>query len=70
MRTNIDLDDDLVREAFEVTGLRTKKELIHEALRELVRARRKRELADLAGQIKFRRDFDHKKLRETPRGDR
>ena len=70
MRTNVDLDDDLVREAFAVTGLPTKKALLHEALKELVRARRKRDLADLAGRIRFRGDFDHKAMRESRRGHR
>ena len=70
MRTNVVLDEELVREAFEVTGIRTKSELIHEALKELVRARRKRDLAELAGQIRFRDDFDHKALRESRDGDR
>jgi len=68
MRTNVDLDDDLVREAFDVTGLPTKKALLHEALKELVRARRKRDLGELAGKIRFRADFDHKVLRETRGG--
>ncbi len=70
MRTNVVLDDELVRQAFEATGLRTKRELIHEALKELVRARTKRDLTDLAGQVRFRDDFDHKALREMRRGDR
>jgi Arc/MetJ family transcription regulator len=70
MRTNVDLDDDLVEEAFRLTGLRTKKALLHEALRELVRARRKQDLAGLAGQIRFRADYDHKALRESRRGHR
>ena len=42
MRTNIVLDDQLVNEAFSVTGVRTKMELINLALRELVRSRRKK----------------------------
>ncbi|MCE7875540.1 type II toxin-antitoxin system VapB family antitoxin [bacterium CPR1] len=70
MRTNVVLDDDLVTEAFAVTGLRTKRELIREALRELIRARKKRDLAELAGRIQFRGDFDHKALRELRSGDR
>ncbi|MBM3790660.1 MAG: type II toxin-antitoxin system VapB family antitoxin [Acidobacteria bacterium] len=53
MRTNIILDDRLVAEAFALTGVRTKKDLIHLALRELVRSRRKKNLMDLAGQIQF-----------------
>lgn len=64
MRTNIDLDDDLVKEAMDVTGVRTKKDIVRLALQELVRARRKKDLVDLAGRIQFRRNFDHKKLRK------
>ena len=64
MRTNIDLDDELVKEAMDVTGVRTKKDIVHLALQELVRARRKKNLVDLAGRIQFRRNFDHKKLRK------
>ncbi len=36
MRTNIVLDDVLVREAAAITGLRSKKELIHRALQVLI----------------------------------
>jgi Arc/MetJ family transcription regulator len=70
MRTNVVLDDELVREAFELTGAKTKKELLHEALEELIRVRRKRDLADLAGKVRFRDDFDPKALRESRRGHR
>jgi Arc/MetJ family transcription regulator len=70
MRTNVVLDEDLVREAFALTGLRTKKELLHAALEELVRARRRRELTDLAGRIRLRDDFDHKALRCLDGDDR
>jgi Arc/MetJ family transcription regulator len=70
MRTNVVLDDDLLREAFAVTGARTKKEVIHIALRELVRVRRKRDLLDLAGRLRLRDDFDHKELRRVRRGSR
>ena len=64
MRTNIVLDDDLVNEALEVTGVRTKKEIVHIALQELVRSRKKKSLTDLAGKIRFRSDFDHKMMRK------
>ena len=68
MRTNIVLDDDLVQEAFALTGVRTKRELVHMALKELVRRHRKRDLAELAGKIRLRDDFDHKAMRQTRRG--
>lgn len=37
-RTNIDLDDRLVRRARRLTGLKTKKAVVHRALENLVRA--------------------------------
>ena len=70
MRTNLVLDDDLVKEAFALTGARTKRELIHLALQELVRLRRKHDLGDLIGRVRFRDDFDHEAMRRIPRGDR
>lgn len=64
MRTNIVLDDELVEEALAVTGARTKKEVVHLALQELVRSRKKKNLADLAGRIRFRSGFDPKSARK------
>ena len=64
MRTNIDLDDQLVNEAMTLTGIKTKKEVVNLALQELVRSRKKKNLLDLAGRIHFRRGFNHKKLRK------
>jgi Arc/MetJ family transcription regulator len=60
LRTNVDLNDKLIEEAFALTGARTKKELLHLALQELVRVRRKRDLTELSGRIRLRDDFDHK----------
>lgn len=70
MRTNVVLDDELVQEAFRLTGARTKRELIHTALQELVRIRRKKDLMELAGRIRFRKGFDHKALRAVRHGPR
>lgn len=64
MRTNIDLEDDLIEEAFILTGVRTKKELVHLALRELITSRKRKNLLDLSGQIEFSEEFDHKNLRD------
>jgi Arc/MetJ family transcription regulator len=65
MRTNIDIDDELLAKAFSVSHLRTKKELIHEALKEFIRMKKRKDLTELAGFIQFHKDYDHKKLRET-----
>jgi Arc/MetJ family transcription regulator len=70
MRTNIVLDDALVSEGLSLTGVRTKRELVQLALFELVRTRRRKSLLDLAGKVRFRADYDHKRLRETRRAPR
>jgi Arc/MetJ family transcription regulator len=50
MRTNIELDDELLSEAMATTGLPTKKATVEEALRGLVRLhRQKAAIADMAG---------------------
>jgi Arc/MetJ family transcription regulator len=64
VRTNIVLDEALIEEAMEITGARTKREVVHLALEELVRSRKKKNLTDLAGRIRFRKDFDHKAARK------
>lgn len=69
MRTNIELDDALVEKAFRLTNVRTKKELIHLALQELIKARLRKNLLDLAGKIQLRDDYDYKDLRQTRQAD-
>ena len=63
MRTNIVLDEELVREAVRLTGIATKRELVEVALRELVRKWRKKDLFELAGQVEFAEGYDHKQAR-------
>ncbi len=65
MRTNIDINDNLLKEAFSVSQVKTKKDLIHEALREYIRLKKRRDLTELAGSIEFQDGYDYKKLRET-----
>ena len=63
MRTNIVLDDELVERAFRLSKARTKKDLVHEALLELVRIRGRLPLTDLMGKVRFAKGYDYKKLR-------
>ena len=65
MRTNIDLDDKLMEEAFSLTNVRTKKELVHLALRELIKAKKKKDLFDLSSKIKFHEGYDYKSMRAS-----
>lgn len=64
MRTNIVLDDDLVREATRLTGIKTRRALVREALETLIESRRRRSLLPLAGKIELAPGYDHKRLRE------
>ena len=64
MRTNIVLDDDLVREAMKLTGLETKRAVVEEALRTLIRVKSRTRLFDYAGRVKLAPGYDHKKVRE------
>ena len=67
MRTNIVLDDELVEEAARLTGITTKKDLVHEALRVLIATRKRKRLLDLEGKIQFAPGYDYKALREGRR---
>ncbi len=63
MRTNIVLDDDLVAEAARLSGIKTKKDLVHEALRVLIASKKRKSLLDLRGKIEFAPDYDYTALR-------
>lgn len=65
MRTNIVLDDQLVQEALKLTGLKTKRELILQALREMVDNRKRLNLRDLKGSGGLAESYDYKALRST-----
>jgi Arc/MetJ family transcription regulator len=63
MRTNVVLDDRLIDEALKISNIKTKKEVIHLALEEFVRNRKRLNLKQLKGKIEFAKDYDYKKLR-------
>jgi len=64
VRTNVVLDDRLVEEALKLGRKKTKKELIYDALKEYVDTRKRLDLADLAGKVRFRKDYNYKSMRE------
>ena len=57
MRTNIDIDDDLMARAQKVTGLATKKAAVEEGLRLLVRLKEQEEVLKLAGKVHWQGDL-------------
>jgi len=44
MRTNIVIDDKLIEEAIIVSGAKTKREVVQEALKELIRAKKRKNM--------------------------
>ena len=64
MRTNIVLDDALMRQAFRCSGIKTKKQLLAAALKEFVANHSRMDLRELRGGVRFRKGYDHKALRE------
>ena len=56
MKTTLDLPEDLLREARELTSVRTKRGLVIQALRELIRRRRIERLFERAGRKEFALD--------------
>lgn len=64
MEKTIVLDDDLVREAQELTGASDEREAVESILRSSIRVRRKnRDLLAMAGKVEFFEGYDPKKLR-------
>jgi Arc/MetJ family transcription regulator len=65
MRTNVVLNDELMNEAFNFSGsISTKKELIETALREYVNNRKRKDIRELKGKIRFRDGYDYKTMRK------
>jgi Arc/MetJ family transcription regulator len=64
MRTNIELDDVLVKEAMSLTKLRTKKEMVNFALEALIKKIKKQELASLWGSNIWEGDLNQMRIDE------
>jgi Arc/MetJ family transcription regulator len=58
MRTNIDIDDQLLADAQAVCGATTKKETVQRGLELLVRLGRQSEIKRLKGQLRWDGDLD------------
>ena len=58
MRTNIVLDEELIDRARALTGIRTKREVIHEALRTLIQLRQQAAVRDLRGKLRWEGDLE------------
>ena len=64
MATNIDLDKVLLGKAMKLSGVKTKKEAVHQALEEFVQRREQAKIIELFGTVEFDDDFDYKAQRK------
>jgi Arc/MetJ family transcription regulator len=61
MRTNIVLDDNLIERAQKLTGIKTKREVVQEALRTLILLREQGEVRNLRGKLKWDGDLNEQR---------
>jgi Arc/MetJ family transcription regulator len=57
-RTNVVLDDDLITQCQQETGIRTVRALIDHALKELLRHEHQKKVLDLKGAVHWEGDLD------------
>ena len=58
MRTNIDIDDEVMREVQQLTGARTKRDAVNLALRELVARHRRADILKIRGRVHWDGDLE------------
>jgi Arc/MetJ family transcription regulator len=58
MRTNIVIDDKLMREALRASGLKTKREVVESGLETIVRLRKQAGIRSLRGKLAWQGDLD------------
>ena len=64
MRTNIVIDDELMAEAMQLSGCKTKKETVEEGLKQLVRYKLRQSMLSLRGKIDWEGDLDEMRSHE------
>jgi Arc/MetJ family transcription regulator len=62
MRTNIDIDDRLMRDAMRSSGARTKRAAVEEALRLLIQTRAQKSIRRLRGTVSWEGDLETSRL--------
>lgn len=62
IRTNVVLDTNVLGKAKNLTGIKTTKEIIHYALKELVRHKRQKDVLKLKGRVDWKGNLDDSRL--------
>jgi Arc/MetJ family transcription regulator len=66
MRTNIEIDDDLIRNAMEISDLKTKRAAVEEGLRLLIKFKQQDKVKALFRQVRWEGDLGESRLGRTP----
>ncbi len=62
MRTNIVIDDDLMKQALELSDVKTKKAVVEAGLRLFVKSKKQDRIRTLRGKLKWDGDLDKMRL--------
>jgi hypothetical protein len=60
MATNLDLNIELLEQAFLLSGFKTKKETVNFALEEFIQRRKQKDILNLIGKVDFDPKYDYK----------
>ena len=63
MATNLAINDQLLTNALEIGGFRSKKDTVNAALEEFIQRRKSEDVINLFGQIEFEEKYDYKIMR-------
>lgn len=66
MRTNIEIDDELMTEALRLTGLKTKRAAVEAGLKALIRLNKQKKILDLAGKVHWEGNLDESREGRFP----
>ena len=66
MATNLSIDPELIDQAVQVSGERTKKAAVTKALQEFIARRKQKRILELMNKLEWDTAFDYKAGRERP----
>jgi Arc/MetJ family transcription regulator len=66
VRTNIEIDDEIMREALRLSGLKTKRAAVEAGLKALIRLNRQKKILDLAGEVHWEGNLDESREGRFP----
>lgn len=58
MRTNIEINDKLMKDVLKATGVKTKKEAVELGLKTLIRLKKQKNIKNFRGELKWTGDLD------------